>query len=114
MKDGILIVFCNYLVLVPNNDAFAKLPSDLKHKINDNHQFLVELLEYHILESIICLDGFRTGSIATYGGQDINVTVNGPKVLFNTNSTLIQPNIIAYNGVMQVIDTVLVPTTIYS
>ncbi len=94
---------------MPNDAAFDKLTSDVKEKMNDNHQFLVDVLEYHVLGMITCLAGFETGSVSTYEGQDIKVTVSGTKVLFNSNTTLIQADIIAYNGVVQVIDTVLLP-----
>ena len=96
-------------MLVPNDDAFGKLSADVVEKMKDNHQFLVDVLEYHILETITCLAGFETGSITTYEGQDISVTASGTKVVFNKNTTLIQADIIAYNGVMHVIDTVLLP-----
>ena len=98
-----------FLVLLPNNDAFSKLTSDVKEKLNDNHKFLIEVLEYHFLESLTCLAGFETGSVRSYEGDSISVTVSGKKVLFNKNSTLILPDIIAYNGVVHVIDTVLLP-----
>jgi uncharacterized surface protein with fasciclin (FAS1) repeats len=97
------------VVLVPDDAAFAKLPADVKEKMSDNHRFLVQVIEYHILETITCLAGFETGSVETFEGHSISVTVSGTKVVFNTNSTLTRADIIAYNGVVHIIDTVLVP-----
>lgn len=96
-------------MLVPNDAAFAKLPSDVKEKMESSYRFLHEVLEYHILDEIYCLVGFESGKVQTFIGEDVNVTVSGTKVVFNSNSTVIQADIIAYNGVMQVIDTVLIP-----
>ena len=96
-------------MLVPNDAAFEKLPSDVKEKMQESHQFLLDVLEYHVIDAITCLDGFENGSVESYEGQDITVAVSGKKVMFNTNSSLIQADIIAYNGVLQVIDTVLLP-----
>ena len=96
-------------MLIPNDAAFEKLPSDVKEKMQQDHQFLLKVLEYHVIEAITCLDGFETGPVESYLGQDITVSVSGKKVMFNTNSSLIQADIIAYNGVLQVIDTVLIP-----
>ena len=98
-------------LLVPNNDAFDKLSSDVKEKMSDSHRFLVEVLEYHILEAIICLAGFENGAIESYEGKTIDVAVSGTKVVFNSNSTLTVPDTIAYNGVLQIIDKVLIPAT---
>ena len=98
-------------MLVPNDDAFDKLSSDVKEKMSDNHRFLVEVLEYHIVEAIICLAGFENGALESYEGETIDVAVSGTKVVFNSNSTLTVPDTIAYNGVVQIIDKVLIPTT---
>ncbi|XP_028403851.1 periostin-like [Dendronephthya gigantea] len=96
-------------LLVPNDAAFEKLSSDVKEKMDSSFKFLHDVLEYHLLLEIYCLVGFETGKIQTYTGESINVSVSGTKVVFNSNSTVIQADIIAYNGVMQVIDTVLIP-----
>ena len=98
-------------MLVPNDAAFEKLPSDVKEKMKDSHQYALELLEYHVLETITCLHGFETGSVDSYEGQPIKVAASGNKVVFNGKSSLIKADIIAYNGILQVIDTVLIPTT---
>lgn len=96
-------------LLIPNDDAFGKLPDDVTEKLNTNYRYLHKVLEYHILTEIICSAGFETGPVQTYEGDDINVAVSGSKIVFNSNSTLIQPDIIAFNGVMHVIDKVLLP-----
>lgn len=98
-------------MLIPNDAAFEKLPSDVKEKMKDNHQYALDVLEYHVIPAITCLHGFETGSVDSYEGKPIKVAASGNKVVFNDNSSLIKADIIAYNGIVQVIDTVLIPTT---
>ena len=96
-------------MLIPNDAAFKKLSSRVKEKMKKSGQFLTNVIEYHVIEAMTCLDGFETGSVTSYEGHAIRVTVSGKNVMFNGNSKLIQADIIAYNGVLQVVDTVLLP-----
>ena len=78
-------------------------------KLNNDRKFLHGVLEYHFLIDVYCSAGFQDGQeIETFQGGNVKVKVSGGKVLIN-NSTVTQADIIAYNGVVQVIDTVLLP-----
>jgi PGF-CTERM protein len=101
----------NYTVLAPDNAAFAKLNNttttiaDLKN----NTPLLTTILKNHV---ILGKENFTTnGSVTTLAGNSISYTVNGTKVQFSNgyNATIITKNINATNGVIDVIDSVLVP-----
>lgn len=95
--------------LAPNDAAFKKLTPDVVEKLNNNIKFLRAVLNYHALTDIYCSAGFENGQeVPTYEGASIKVQVSGGKVVLN-NSTVIEADIIAYNGVVHVIDTVLLP-----
>ena len=97
------------LVLAANDTAFKKLSADVVDKLNNDQRFLHSVLEYHFLVDIYCSTGFQDGQeIETFQGDNVKVKVSGGKVLIN-NSTVTQTDIIAYNGVVQVIDAVLLP-----
>ena len=104
-------MFLSYLcaVLVPSDDAFAKLPASVVQKLKTSNEYLVKVLQYHVVSNLICSSAFETGNAPTFEGADISITVSKQNVVFNDNSKLIQSDIIAYNGVIQVIDTVLLP-----
>ncbi|XP_046853502.1 transforming growth factor-beta-induced protein ig-h3-like [Xenia sp. Carnegie-2017] len=96
-------------LLLPNNAAFAKLPTSVKEKMQSSYQFTRHVLQYHVVTEIVCASVFDTGTVPTYEGSNIEVNVSGNKVVFNGKAALIQADTIAYNGVIQVIDTVLLP-----
>ena len=96
-------------MLLPNNAAFAKLPTSVKEKMQSSYQFTRHVLQYHVVTEIVCASVFDTGTVPTYERSNIEVNVSGNKVVFNGKAALIQADTIAYNGVIQVIDTVLLP-----
>ena len=96
-------------VLAPNDVAFKKLAPDVIDKLNNDIRFLHKVLEYHFLTDIYCSAFLENGQeLETYEGATVKVQVSGGKVVIN-NSTVIQADTIAYNGVFYVIDTVLLP-----
>jgi uncharacterized surface protein with fasciclin (FAS1) repeats len=104
-----------FTVLVPTDEAFAKLPEGTLDNLlkPDNKEKLVAMLKYHVVPSktvasdIAKLDGqeLRTseGTSARVEAKDGNVTIGGAKV--------IKPDIECTNGVIHVIDTVLMPAS---
>ncbi len=100
----------NFTVFAPTNDAFAALGSDLDAVLADN-DLLTQVLLYHVLdgavmsETAITLDGEE---VATLSGDNFAVSVKDGNLYIN-DSMVIITDIEAENGVIHVIDAVLLP-----
>lgn len=104
-----------YTLFIPTNDAFAKLPAgtlDTWLKPENKDQ-LVALLNYHILPGKLkaadVMAMTNPSTATTLGGKTIRVKTTSP--LMFGNATIIRSDIDASNGVIHVIDTVLMPDT---
>ncbi len=105
-----------FTVFAPTEDAFAAALAALDMTAEDllgNTELLTAVLTYHVLplaapaEVVLTLDG---QSVATVGGADITVTIDGERVMVN-DATVVATDIEASNGIIHVIDTVLLPPT---
>jgi PGF-CTERM protein len=99
----------NYTVLAPDNAAFAKLPNATIANLKNNTPALKQILLNHV---ILGKTNFTTnGTVTTLAGNSISYTVNGTQVQFTNgyNATIVTKNLNATNGVIDVIDSVLVP-----
>ncbi len=100
-----------YTVFAPTDEAFAKLPEGTVANLLDNPDQLREILLYHIVpgrvpaSEVIGLDSATTaqGTDVTFRVADFGVLVNNARV-----TTL---DIEASNGIIHVIDTVILPTS---
>jgi len=103
--DGPLTVFA------PTNAAFAKLPAGTVEDLlkPENKDKLVSILTYHVVAGkVMAADVVTVDSATSLQGQTIDVTVDGDKVMVN-NANVVATDIAASNGVIHVIDTVLLP-----
>lgn len=100
-----------YTVLAPTNDAFENLPATQLDALLDNPGKLADLILYHILTGNISSSDFTTGTIAPLYKRDghIEVEANGPSLKFNGSANVIGPDNEGTNGVVHVIDEVLIP-----
>lgn len=102
--DGPLTVFA------PTDEAFAKLPEGTVESLlmPENKDKLTEILTYHVVSGEVASGDLSDGMMAaTVEGADIEVSL-GDSVMIN-DATVVQPDIMASNGVIHVIDTVLMP-----
>ena len=96
-----------YTVFAPTDEAFAKIPkADLDALLADKEK-LSAVLTYHVVSGKVMAKDVKAGDVATVNGKTINVTTDGG-VLVNT-SKVTATDIKASNGVIHVIDTVLMP-----
>jgi transforming growth factor-beta-induced protein len=97
-------------VFAPNNSAFAKLPAGALATLlkPENKKQLTDVLLYHVVSGTVLASDLKNESIKTVEGANVKVTITGTKVMIN-NATVITPNVIASNGVVHIIDTVLMP-----
>ena len=99
-----------YTVFAPTDDAFAKLPEGAVEKLIANPDQLREILLYHVVPGkVMAADVVRVESATTAQGSDIDVKVADGSGLIN-NAKVVSTDIEASNGVIHVIDAVILPT----
>ena len=99
-----------FTVLAPTDEAFAKISaSDLKALLADKAQ-LTAVLTYHVVAGNVPAATVTTlHEATTVEGSKILIKVEGGKVVLNGTSHVTTTDIAASNGVIHVIDTVLMP-----
>jgi len=97
-----------YTVFAPTDEAFAKIPkADLDALLNDKSK-LTAVLTYHVVPGRVMAKDVKSGPVTTVQGSAVTVKAAGGKVMVD-NATVTGTDIIADNGVIHVIDTVIVP-----
>jgi transforming growth factor-beta-induced protein len=103
-----------FTVFAPTDDAFAALGEvvDLEAVIADTGT-LTTILTYHVVAgAVLAADVVELTEATTLAGQDVTITVDGDSVVLNDDINVIATDIEACNGVIHVIDGVLVPPSI--
>ncbi len=101
-----------FTVFAPTDDAFAKLGEDTINALLADPDTLASILLYHVIggqavdsTTAISLAG---NDVATVNGADITISVRDSSLFIN-NSEVIAADVAASNGIIHVIDTVLLP-----
>jgi uncharacterized surface protein with fasciclin (FAS1) repeats len=97
-----------FTVFAPTDAAFAKIPKDQLDALLKDKPKLVAVLTYHVVPGKVLAKDVKPGMVKTVQGQSLTIKVDGGKVMVN-NATVTQTDIMADNGVIHVIDTVLIP-----
>jgi uncharacterized surface protein with fasciclin (FAS1) repeats len=100
-----------FTVFAPTDEAFAKLPAGTLQDLlkPENKQKLISILTYHVVAGkVMASQVIKLHEAKTVNGQDVKITVNGGKVMVN-NANVVKTDIQCTNGVIHVIDTVLLP-----
>ena len=100
-----------FTVFAPTDEAFDKLPAGTLEDLLENSDALTEVLTYHVVRGqVMAVDVVDLTQAETVQGQSIHIDAsNGVKI---DDSTVIATDILASNGVIHVIDTVLIPSPI--
>ena len=98
-----------FTVFAPTDDAFAKLDEETLNGLLADPEALAQVLKYHVVSGeVTAEEAVVMDSVATLEGSDVTITVEGDTVMVN-DATVVQPDIMTSNGVIHVIDTVLIP-----
>lgn len=97
-----------FTVFAPSDDAFAKLPAGTVDALLKDIPKLKQILTYHVVSGkVMAADVVKMKSAKTVQGSDVKIDASsGVKV---NDATVSTPDIAADNGVIHVIDTVLMP-----
>jgi transforming growth factor-beta-induced protein len=104
----------NYTVFAPSNTAFSNLLNAIGQTSIDDvpEDVLREILEYHVVAGPgLKASQLANGGIETVNGEDVTVSTTGG-VKLNGSVNVATADVIASNGVVHVIDAVLVPPSI--
>lgn len=100
-----------FTVFAPTDDAFAKLPS---HTLNDllkpeNKEKLATILKYHVIPGkVTAKDAVQVGSAKTLSGDSVSISIRDGRLAVNDANVIVN-DVEASNGIIHVIDSVLMP-----
>jgi len=103
----------SYTVFAPTDTAFASLPPETFRALlkPENRQTLIEILKYHVVAGDMTSSSLKSGAFKTVEGANVDVSVGSSGVTVG-GATVTQADIKASNGVIHVIDKVIVPSAI--
>ena len=96
-----------FTVFAPTDEAFAKIPkADLDALLKDKAK-LTAVLTYHVVPGKVMAKDVKAGQVKTVQGSSITVTTAGGVMV--DKAKVVKTDIAADNGVIHVIDTVIMP-----
>ena len=96
-----------FTVFAPTDEAFAKIPkADLDALLKDKAK-LTAVLTYHVVPGTVMAKDVKAGKVKTVQGGELTVATTGGVTV--NNAKVIKTDITASNGVIHVIDTVVLP-----
>jgi len=110
-----------FTVFAPTNEAFAKLPEATLTAVGDNPELLKQVLTYHVVAGRLdsaaiakmISDGGGKATLKTVDGEDLTAMMDGAKLVLvdakGGKSTVTIPDVYQSNGVIHVVDAVLIP-----
>ena len=100
-----------FTVFAPTDEAFAKLPKGTVEDLlkPENKAKLTAVLTYHVVPGkVMAADAMKVKEARTVQGSALKVNASGGKVMVD-NATVVKADVAASNGVIHVIDTVVLP-----
>ena len=97
-----------FTVFAPTDAAFAKLPAGALDALLKDKSKLSAVLTYHVVPGKVMAAQVKPGEVKTVQGQSLNVSTKGGSVMVD-NAQVTKTDINASNGVIHVIDTVILP-----
>ncbi|MAS94739.1 MAG: fasciclin [Verrucomicrobiales bacterium] len=99
-----------FTVFAPTNEAFAKLPDGALDELlkPENKDALADVLTYHVVSGKVMAADVKPMDAETVNGAEAKVTVDGDTVQID-DATVVKTDIEASNGVIHVIDAVIMP-----
>jgi len=100
-----------FTVFAPTDDAFAKLPAGTLEDLlkPENKQKLTQILTYHVVPGkVMAADVVKLKTAKTVNGKAVQIAVDGGTVRVD-NAKVVKTDIAASNGVIHVIDAVILP-----
>ena len=100
-----------FTVFAPTNAAFDKLPAGTVDGLmkDDKKEDLQNILQYHVTLSALKAESFKDGQVlGMVNGDNVTISIKDGKIMLNNSATIVA-SIPASNGIVRVIDGVLLP-----
>lgn len=97
-----------FTVFAPTDAAFAKIPKAKLDALLKDKAALTKVLTYHVVPAKVMAADVKPGKVKTVEGDSLTIAAQGGKVMVD-NANVSKTDIVADNGVIHVIDTVLMP-----
>lgn len=100
----------NYTVFAPTNAAFAKVPKATLDALAQDKEKLKAVLLYHVVRGRVPASKVvKLTRAKTLNGADVRISVRNRKVYLNGSTRIMETNVRASNGIIHVINRVLLP-----
>jgi uncharacterized surface protein with fasciclin (FAS1) repeats len=102
----------SYTVFAPTDAAFKKVPKATLDAVAADPALLKKVLLYHVVKgkvpakTVVTLNG---KSVKTVAGAPVKISIRSGKVFLNGSTRVVTPDVMASNGIIHVIDKVLLP-----
>lgn len=97
-----------FTVFAPTDEAFAKLPAGTVDALLKDKAKLAQILTYHVVPGKVMAKDVKSGMVKTVEGSALSVKAEGGGVMVD-NAKVVKADIETTNGVIHVIDTVVLP-----
>jgi len=97
-----------FTVFAPTDAAFAKIPKAKLDALLKDKAALAKVLTYHVVAGKVMAADVKPGMVPTVEGASLTVAMKGKKVMVD-KATVTKTDIVADNGIIHVVDTVLMP-----
>ena len=100
-----------FTVFAPTNAAFDKLPAGTVDGLMkpDQKEALQNILQYHVAVAAMKAESFTDGQVlGMVNGDNVTITIKNGKIMLNNSATIVA-TVVASNGIVHVIDGVLLP-----
>jgi uncharacterized surface protein with fasciclin (FAS1) repeats len=96
-----------FTVFAPTDEAFAKVPKATLDALLKDKAALTKVLTYHVVPGKVMAADVKAGKVKTVNGQELTVKTDGGVMVDSAKVTA--TDVAASNGVIHVIDTVMLP-----
>ena len=96
-----------FTVFAPTDEAFAKIPKDQLDALLMDKEKLSAVLTYHVVPAAVLAKDVKAGDVTTVQGGQLSITTEGGVKVNDAN--VVTTDVMASNGVIHAIDTVLMP-----
>ena len=96
-----------FTVFAPTDEAFAKVPKDQLDALLKDKAKLTKVLTYHVVPGKVMAADVKAGKVKTVQGSELTVATSGGVSV--DNAKVVKTDIVASNGVIHVIDSVVIP-----
>jgi uncharacterized surface protein with fasciclin (FAS1) repeats len=96
-----------FTVFAPSDEAFAKIPKDKLDALIKDKAVLTKVLTYHVVPGKVMAKDVKAGKVKTVQGQEVTLATAGGVTI--DGAKIVATDVAASNGVIHVIDTVIMP-----